>query len=102
MSGTIPTVVLPPLIGSRPSARELAAGLPEALGEVHVEAGKLISAAQAVADELVKDILVVRGAERLKVWDATPRLAEHLQRAAELRGVKDRLLVTLRQGRGAT
>ena len=91
------TITLPPLIGSRPSARELAARLQEQPDVVYIEAGKLLSAAQAVADELVKEILEVRGAKRLIVWDATPGLDTHMRRAAELRGFADRLDVSVRK-----
>lgn len=93
------TLVMPRLSGSRLSARSLAEQLPvEALGEetVVLDARPMDAASQSFADELVLRILGEDRATRFEVHGATARFARHLNVSAKVRGVADRINVSVR------
>ena len=89
---------LPRLAGSRDLATRLTADLPAKLGRsrVEVNAESLASVAPSFADELVKQILVNRGARELTVLTASDRFAHYLARSANNRGVRAKLVVHVR------
>lgn len=91
-------VLLPKTAGSRSLAEDLTSGLPPRLGDsrVVINAENMKATAQSFADELVKQILVVRDAASLDVRCATPRFAALLHRSAETRAVQSRLFVDVR------
>lgn len=91
-------VMIPRLAGSRERAVVLSAELPADLSAatVMIDAIGVESASQSFADELCKQILVVRSAERLEVHSAKPRFAHYLHESARIRGVADRLIVDVR------
>lgn len=93
------TLVMPRMSGSRLSARNLAEQLPiETLnaGTVVLDASPMDAASQSYADELVLRILASGRAAKFEVHGATTRFARHLTTSAEVRGVSDRINVTVR------
>ena len=88
-------LTLPELAGSRQLVVQLLDHIPVDLDgiEVVVHAEALISAAPSFADELCKEILVTRRADRLTIASASPKLTFYLRRSAEARGVLDHLVI---------
>jgi F420-0:gamma-glutamyl ligase len=88
-------LTLPKLVGSRQLVARLLEHIPTDLGddEVIVHAETVVSAAPSFVDELYKEILVTRRAALLTVECASERLAFYLERSANARGVRDRLVV---------
>lgn len=81
--------------GSREHARELVAGLPDDLAGVSVvlDCTGLAVGTPSFLDEIVKEVLVTRGAAGLEVMKGSTRVARLAERAAANRGVADRLIV---------
>lgn len=92
------TIDLPRTAGSRERANELTSALPGDLTALTVvlEAQGMKAGAQSFADQLCKQILEVRCAERLEVRHATPMFARYLSNSARIRGVADRLTIETR------
>jgi hypothetical protein len=82
------------LLSSRHQARELTASLAEDLSGtvVLVDCSALQASTPSFVDELVKAVLVDRGGERLILKGAPERTVELARRAAQNRGVVDRLV----------
>ena len=87
------TLVAPKLVSSRHQARELTAGLADDLADavVLVDCSALLASTPSFVDELVKAVLVDRGGGRLILKGAPERTVELARRAAQNRGVTDRL-----------
>jgi hypothetical protein len=87
------TLIAPKLVSSRDQARELTAGLPDDLSGtvVVVDCSALQASTPSFVDELVKAVLVDRHGSRLVVKGAPGRTVELARRAAQNRGVSDRL-----------
>ena len=95
MTGT--AITTPALAGARASAADLVAAAdvrPGAVVTVDLSASE--SLAQGYCDELVKQLCEVREAD-VTFTSASARAADHIDRAARLRGVTDRVVV-LRMG----
>ena len=86
------TLIAPKLLSSRHQARELTASLAEDLSGtvVMVDCSALQASTPSFVDVLVKAVLVDRG-ERLVLKGAPERTVELARRAAQNRGVVDRL-----------
>ena len=80
--------------GLRDQAQDLAKPLGSDLSgnEVVLDCDKLLIGAPSFLDEIVKQILLERGADLLIVHGATERVHKLLERAAENRGSRDRLI----------
>ena len=93
---TTETLQAPERSSSRRQAQELLRGLPADLTSaiVVLNCAHMSAAAPSFVDELVKDILEIRGARELRVLDASDRLRSHFGRSALLRQVVDRLVLT--------
>jgi hypothetical protein len=89
------TLTAPKLVSSRDQARELTASLPHDLSDVAVavDCSALQASTPSFVDELIKVVLVERGALRLVFRNAPGRTVELARRAARNRGVADRLEV---------
>jgi hypothetical protein len=89
----MPTLIAPKLVSSRDQARELTAALPGDLSAavVLVDCSALQASTPSFVDELVKAVLVDRGGDKLVVKGAPERTVELARRAAQNRGVLDRL-----------
>jgi hypothetical protein len=89
------TLIAPKLVSSRDQARELTAGLADDVSDtaVLVDCSALQASTPSFVDELVKAVLVDRQADRLIIKGAPERTVELARRAAENRGVADRLEV---------
>ena len=87
------TLIAPKLVSSRDQARELTAGLADDLSDtvVLVDCSALQASTPSFVDELVKAVLVDRQADRLIIKGAPERTVELARRAAQNRGVADRL-----------
>ena len=87
------TLIAPKLVSSREQARELTASLPDDLSGtvVLVDCSALQASTPSFVDELVKAVLVDRRGSRLVVKGAPERTIELARRAAQNRGVGDRL-----------
>jgi hypothetical protein len=87
------TLVAPKLVSSRDQARELTAGLADDRSDtvVLVDCSALQASTPSFVDELVKAVLVDRQADRLIIKGAPERTVELARRAAQNRGVADRL-----------
>lgn len=86
----------PVLAGSRPRAQQILKDLPsdlsQAIVELHCES--LIAAAASFADEIVRSILVDRGARRLVVTGVSDQeFVGYLRDRAHVHNVADRLQV---------
>ena len=83
--------------GSREQARSLIQPVPGDLSgkTVSVDCSKMIVGTPSFLDEVVKQILELRGAEALEVNEAPERARALLERAAENRGVRDRLRIAV-------
>jgi hypothetical protein len=87
------TLIAPKLMSSRHQARELTASLAEDLSGsmVLVDCTALQASTPSFVDELVKAVLVDRRGDRLIIKGAPERTVELARRAAQNRGVIDRL-----------
>jgi len=63
---------------------------------VLLECADLAVSSPSFLDEVVKEVLVARGARELRAMRTSRRVGELLHRAATNRGVHDRLVVILR------
>jgi hypothetical protein len=90
---TMSTLIAPKLVSSRHQARELTASLAEDLSDTAVMAdcSALQASTPSFVDELVKAVLVDRRGQRLVIKGAPDRTLELARRAAQNRGVIDRL-----------
>jgi hypothetical protein len=82
-----------PHSGSRQQATDLLDGLPDDLSasEVTIDCRDLAVSTSSFWDEVVKTVLVTRGARQLSLLDAPTRAGELARRSASNRGVADRL-----------
>jgi hypothetical protein len=87
------TLTAPKLLSSRDQARELTASLGQDLSDttVLVDCTALQASTPSFVDELVKAVLVDRRGHRLIIKGAPERTVELARRAAQNRGVIDRL-----------
>ena len=87
------TLIAPKLVSSRHQARELTSSLASDLsgGVVMVDCATLQASTPSFVDELVKAVLVDRRGDRLILKGAPERTVELARRAAQNRGVSDRL-----------
>ena len=83
------TLIAPKLVSSRHQARELTGDLSDTA--VMVDCSALQASTPSFVDELVKVVLVDRRGDRLIVKGAPERTVELARRAAQNRGVLDRL-----------
>jgi hypothetical protein len=86
----------PVLAGSRPRAQQLLAELPPNLSGqvVQLHCDLLIAAAASFADEIVRELLVLRDAKFLVVTGASDEeFIDYLSERAQVHGVADRLQV---------
>lgn len=84
----------PPHAGARDQARELLGSLPSDLGDqdVVLDCADVLVGTPSFMDEIVKEVLVVRGARSLSVQMAPARVQHLLERSAENRGLRSRLM----------
>jgi hypothetical protein len=95
---------LPRLVGARDTVRELVveAQLPSHVdGDLVVYGDDLATGSGSAADELVKQVLQIRGARRLVVVSAPSRFEERLKAAAADRELTDRLVFRHAAGVGS-
>ena len=87
------TLIAPKLVSSRHQALELTASLASDLSGrvVMVDCTTLQASTPSFVDELVKAVLVARRGDRLIIKGAPERTVELARRAAQNRGVSDRL-----------
>lgn len=87
------TIQAPRLVTNRDQARALSAQLPVDLEgcEVQVDCSSLQASTPSFVDELIKQVLVDRGAARLTIVQAPERTAHLAQKFAANHGVTDRL-----------
>lgn len=83
--------------GSREQAQEITRTLPTDLKgkAVVLDCSTLLVGTPSFMDEIVKQILKQRDAARLEVRAAPERARELLERAADNRGVRDRLRIAV-------
>lgn len=88
-----------PHSGSRQQAVDLLGGLPVDLraSEVTIDCRDLAVSTSSFWDEVVKAVLVTRGARKLSLLDASTRAEQLARRSAVNRGVADRLTATERR-----
>ena len=93
-----PTVVLPERAGTREQAEKLVAGLPSNLAgvKVIVDGREMAASAPSYMDELVKQVLVIRGAGNLTLLDVGHRAAGYATASAQRRMVSERLTIRIR------
>jgi regulator of RNase E activity RraA len=86
-------ITTPERAGDRDQAREIVSALAADLsGNVVVlDCGALVVGTPSFLDEILKQVLVERGANALEVHGASRRAQEHLERSATNRDVQDRL-----------
>lgn len=86
-------LTVPDHAGSRPQAQRLVELLPDDLtGQtVVLDCSHVVVGTPSFFDEIVKQVLVLRTASELEIAEASPRSSQLLERAAENRGVGDRL-----------
>lgn len=84
------SIELPTLAGTRWSAQELISKLPEDLSSSSVELDCSLarSTSQGFADELIREILELRGARSLRFLATPLPLAAEALESAELRGLQ--------------
>jgi hypothetical protein len=95
---------LPRLVGARETMRELVAEarLPSHVdGDFVVYGDDLATGSGSAADELVKQVLEIRGAKHLIVVSAPSRFEERLKAAAADRELTDRLVFQHAAGVGS-
>jgi hypothetical protein len=80
--------------GAREQARELTDALPPDLAEqdVILDCTDVLVGTPSFLDEIVKQVLDVRGAGTLSVQMASPRVQDLLERSADNRRLRDRLM----------
>lgn len=86
----------PVLAGSRPRAQQALNTLPDDLAGhiVKLRCGSMIAAAASFADEIVRTVLVERGAARLEVESVSDsEFIDYLKERAAFYGVANRLQV---------
>jgi hypothetical protein len=83
--------------GSREQAIALTQHLPGKLvGEsVALDCSRMLVGTPSFLDEVVKQVLELRAARELEIFDAPARPRDLLERAAENRGVRDRLRIAV-------
>lgn len=83
--------------GSREQARSLIEHVPDDLSgkTVSLDCSQMVVGTPSFLDEVVKQLLEVRGSAALEVNGAPDRARELLERAAENRGVRDRLRIAV-------
>jgi len=88
------TIQAPAHAGARDQARELAAELDTDLSaeDIVLDCSQTLVGTPSFLDEVLKQILVVRGARTLSVVSASPRAQDLLERSAENRNLRDRLM----------
>jgi hypothetical protein len=88
-------IAVPRFAGIRDTARAVVAALPEALGasEVVVDMADTKAVAPSFIDELIRQVLVERGAFALTLHDAPARAIDLAVRFADNHHVGDRLRV---------
>lgn len=93
-------VEVPDHAGSRPQAQRLVEDLPADLSRktIILDCSRVLVATPSFLDEIVKQVLLVRGADALEVRSAPSRASDLLERAAQNRGVADRLRLTTEHG----
>jgi hypothetical protein len=79
---------------ARDQARDLTSALPSDLADqdVVLDCADLLVGTPSFMDEIVKEVLVIRGARSLSVQMASPRVQHLLERSAENRGLRSRLM----------
>lgn len=84
--------------GARDQAIELAERLGSDLAgnDVVLDCARLLVGTPSFLDEVLKQVLVERGADSMKVHDASERVQQLLERSAANRDVRDRLVFTVR------
>jgi hypothetical protein len=80
--------------GAREQARELTDALPTDLAgqDVILDCTDVLVGTPSFLDEIVKQVLDVRGARALSVQTASPRVQHLLERSADNRRLRDRLM----------
>lgn len=88
----------PPHAGARDQARDLADQLGADVrgNDVLLDCAHLLVGTPSFLDEILKQVLIERGADSLRVNDASERVQQLLERAATNRHVRDRLIVAIR------
>lgn len=93
---TLPTLPLPPLVGTRRRAQALVHDLP---GDLHgaavvIDCRELVAATESFADELIDLLVLQRGAQRLDFVNVTDsEFANWVDERAAAQGVEDRVTV---------
>jgi hypothetical protein len=89
---------MPDHAGSRDQATDLLSPLPSDLTgtTVALDCSAVVVTTPSFMDEIVKQVLEQRHAKTLEVSSAPQRAGELLKRAAENRGVRDRLQVSVK------
>lgn len=92
------TVVLPERAAGRREVAQVLAGVPSDLGGrlVTVDGSVLEASSSSFVDELVKVLLVERGANGLELREVSHQVERFAMASAQRRGVADRLRVSLR------
>lgn len=79
--------------GARDQVHELAGALPSDLSDqdIALDCRDLLVGTPSFMDEIVNELLIVRGARSLSVQMAPPRAQQLLERSAENRGLRSQL-----------
>jgi hypothetical protein len=95
-------LTLPERAGSRGEAQTLLGRLPRDLSGtvVHLDGVHLEAGSSSFMDELVKEVLVERHADQLRLDDITERAGAFALTSAARRGVADRLKSSYRRSEG--
>lgn len=84
------TLHLTRLLGTRAAARDLVASLGDIEGQtVVLQCRDVLSAGQGFVDEMVRQILVDHGAERLALRAPPGRMLDHVRHSAIVHNVSD-------------
>lgn len=94
------TIALPPLLGTRERARNLAQSIPGDPGEVTVDCRGLIAATDSAADELVHQLTYWTRATKVWVRLADNDFFHQVLDSADRRGVRDKVWITGRPHEG--
>lgn len=83
--------------GARDQAREMVTSLgPNLSGsDVVLDCAQLLVGTPSFLDEIVKQVLVERGADSLRVQGAADRVQQLLERSAVNRAIRDRLVLAV-------
>lgn len=87
-------IPLPPLLGTRQRARNLAQAIPANPGEVTVDCRGLIAATDSAADELVHQLTYWTRATKVWVRLADDEFFRQVLDSADRRGVRDKVWIT--------